>query len=65
MRLISHKDRRIVMYAHVYKNIEGVGYEYKYYPQSSPPSLTDWQLKYLVEALEYDAKKLGLHLRHS
>jgi len=64
MRLISHKDRRIVKYIHVYKNMEGVSYNYRYYPQSSPPQLTDWQRGCLLEAIEDDAKQLGLKMRH-
>ena len=64
MKLVCPKNKHLVKYLHVYKTIEGISYNYKNYPQNTPPELTSWQLKYLVEAATKDAKKANLELRH-
>jgi len=66
MKLISNTDRRIVKYVHVRKNLEGLSYTLRPYPQSShmTPQLKDWQVEVLMEALEFDAERFGLVIRH-
>lgn len=64
MKLISSKDKRHVLYVHVFKTLEGWGYRFMPYPQSDKPTLQKWQLDTLMSALKQEAKERNLMVRH-
>jgi len=64
MKLICPKNKKYVLYPHIFVNNESWGYCLTSSPPIKNPLLFDWQVLILINSLQNDALRKNLLLRH-
>lgn len=65
MKLISPTNKKHIRYVHIYKSLDGWGYNLQPYPPSNKTTLQNWQIKAIMLALQEEALTLNMLLQHS